>query len=256
MKRILTALILAPIVTWVILWGTPDIFQVAVAVFASLCWFEFSQLVSPICYQIPRWAGYIPGLALLVTPGRSELLLLLTAFIAVIIAMRSSELSDVLPSAGVFLFGIVYVFGSWKTAILLREQSTAWLMFAIVINWIGDSAAMYVGKAFGKNKLAPTISPGKTWEGAIASLVVGSLGALALLHYLSPQVDLLKAVCVAMAANCAGQVGDLAESAIKRGAGVKDSGSTLPGHGGWLDRVDSSLFSIPVVYALYPWFGN
>ena len=255
MKRILTALILAPIVCSIALWGSAETFQVTVAIFASLCWFEYSQLVAPLCKQFPRWAGFVPGLALLVT-GRGELLILLTALLAMLIAMRWADLATVLPSAGIFLLGLIYIFGGWKTAILLREYSVGWLMFSIVINWIGDSAAFYVGKAFGKNKLAPRISPGKTWEGAIASLLFGSAGALCVLHYLTPEADLYKASIVALLANSAGQVGDLAESAIKRGVGAKDSGTMLPGHGGFLDRVDSTLFSMPVVYALYPWFGK
>ena len=256
MKRVLTALILVPIVTWIILRGSPEMFLVTVAILASLCWFEFSRLIAPLCPQFPRWAGFIPGMAMLVTRDRGELLIILTAITALVIAMRASDLASVLPSAGIFLIGVVYIFGAWKTAILLREYSVGWFLFSIVINWIGDSAALYVGKSFGKNKLAPTVSPGKTWEGAIGSLIFGSVGAVCVLHFLTPEANLFKAAVVALLANSAGQIGDLAESAIKRGAGVKDSGSMLPGHGGWLDRVDSSLFSMPVVYALYPWLGK
>ena len=256
MKRVLTALILVPIVTWIILRGSPEIFLITVAILASLCWFEFSQMITSLCAEFPRWAGFIPGLALLYTRDRGELLIILTGLAALVVAMRAPNLLKVLPSAAIFLIGIVYIFGAWKTAILLREYSVGWLMFSIINNWIGDSAALYAGKAFGKNKLAPNISPGKTWEGAIASLVFGSLGSVLILHYLTPDANLFKASIVALLANSAGQIGDLAESAIKRGAGVKDSGTMLPGHGGWLDRVDSSLFSIPVVYALYPWLGK
>ena len=173
MKRVLTALILVPIVSWIILRGSPEIFLVTVAVLASLCWFEFSQLTAPLC-NIPSWTGFIAGLALLVTRERSELLIILTALAALVIALRGPELAKVLPSAAIFLIGVLYIFGAWKTAILLREYSVGWLMFSIIINWIGDSAALYTGKSFGKNKLAPSISPGKTWEGAIASLASGA----------------------------------------------------------------------------------
>ena len=255
MKRVLTALILVPIVSWIILRGSPEIFLVTVALLASMCWFEFSQMIAPLCLQFPRWAGFIPGIALLYTRDRGELLIILTAIAALVVALRGSELAKVLPSAAIFLMGVLYIFGAWKTAILLRQYSVGWLMFSIIINWIGDSAALYAGKSFGKNKLAPGISPGKTWEGAIASLIFGSFGAVCVLHYLSPEANLFKASIAALLANSAGQIGDLVESAIKRGAGVKDSGTMLPGHGGWLDRVDSSLFSMPVVYALYPWLA-
>jgi phosphatidate cytidylyltransferase len=94
------------------------------------------------------------------------------------------------------------------------------------------------------------VSPAKTWEGAVGSVAGGLLAGAVYAHYLIPSAPLFEVLLLAAAGNIAGQVGDLCESAMKRGAGVKDSGTTLPGHGGWLDRIDSSLFSIPVVYAL------
>ena len=110
--------------------------------------------------------------------------------------------------------------------------------------------AFYVGRAIGTHKLAPSISPGKSWEGAIASAVAAGFYGIFFLRFLLPEVPLPAAALLAVAGNAAGQIGDLAESALKRGAGVKDSGTTLPGHGGWLDRLDSSLFSMPVVHLL------
>jgi phosphatidate cytidylyltransferase len=108
-----------------------------------------------------------------------------------------------------------------------------------------------VGRAIGKHKLAPSVSPGKSWEGAVAS-VFGSIlfGVLYVGHFV-PQIPIWQVALIAGVANVAGQFGDLAESALKRGAGLKDSGTLLPGHGGFLDRLDSSLFALPVVYALY-----
>ena len=119
-----------------------------------------------------------------------------------------------------------------------------------MVNWIGDTGAYYVGKNFGRHKLAPAVSPGKTWEGAAASAVTGVVFGLIYLPLAIKGTSLPIAGALALAANVAGQVGDLAESAIKRGAGVKDSGSLLPGHGGMLDRVDSSMFALPVLYTL------
>jgi phosphatidate cytidylyltransferase len=106
------------------------------------------------------------------------------------------------------------------------------------------------GAKFGRHKLAPAISPGKTWEGAVASALTAIVFGQIYLPLAIPGTSLLKAGLLALAANVAGQAGDLAESAIKRGAGVKDSGTLLPGHGGMLDRVDSTLFALPVLYAL------
>jgi len=120
----------------------------------------------------------------------------------------------------------------------------------LLLSWAGDTAALYVGKAFGRHALAPRVSPAKTWEGAAGSVAGGVIGGALYAHYWIRSAPLGQVLILAAAGNIAGQIGDLCESAIKRGAGVKDSGNTLPGHGGWLDRIDSSLFSVPAVLAL------
>jgi phosphatidate cytidylyltransferase len=122
-------------------------------------------------------------------------------------------------------------------------------MYGLLLNWVGDIGAYYAGRAFGRHKLAPVVSPKKTWEGAVASVVTSVAVAGAYLTHFVPGVSWPVAIALTAAANAAGQLGDLAESAMKRGAGVKDSGTILPGHGGFLDRVDSTLFALPVVYA-------
>src|SRR5204862_6861715 len=104
-------------------------------------------------------------------------------------------------------------------------------------------------RRFGKHRLAPRVSPKKTWEGSVASVAASILLAGGYLLRWIPEVAIGHAMGITVVANVAGQVGDLAESAMKRGAGVKDSGAMLPGHGGFLDRVDSTLFSLPVIYA-------
>lgn len=200
MKRLLTALVLIPLVAWLIL-------------------------------AAPSWA-----------------------FVAALIVVGSFALREVIQigrnAAVSALGGIVYIGGSWLCAFHLRVKNPHWLLFAFLLCWAGDSAALYIGKNFGRHKLAPKISPGKTWEGAIASVVGGVLVGAIYAHYLIPAAPLAMVLIIAALGNIAGQLGDLVESAYKRWGGVKDSGSSLPGHGGWLDRIDSSLFSIPVVYAL------
>jgi phosphatidate cytidylyltransferase len=120
----------------------------------------------------------------------------------------------------------------------------------MLLSWAGDTAALWVGRPFGMHKMAPRVSPGKSWEGAAGSVAGSMLVGGVYAHYLIPQASVVQALGLAAAGNIAGQLGDLCESALKRGAGMKDSGTRLPGHGGWLDRLDSSLFSVPVVYAL------
>ena len=119
------------------------------------------------------------------------------------------------------------------------------LLLAIV--WLGDSGAYYIGKTWGRHKLAPRVSPNKTWEGSIASTAAGLLAAAVWSYWRLGEVDgwiLLLAGLVSIAA----QIGDLVESLLKRGAGVKDSGQILPGHGGMLDRMDALLFAAPVMW--------
>jgi phosphatidate cytidylyltransferase len=144
--------------------------------------------------------------------------------------------------------GVVYVFGCWKWALDLRQANHHWLMYALLLNWAGDTGAYFIGRAFGRHKMAPRISPMKSWEGAAASVAISVLVGGAYLFRFIPGTSVATAIGLTVVANAAGQLGDLAESAIKRGASVKDSSAILPGHGGFLDRVDSTLFTLPVIY--------
>jgi phosphatidate cytidylyltransferase len=172
-----------------------------------------------------------------------------TAIVAMLVALRG-DVKHSLTGASSMLLGVVYTFGAWRCALELRGINPHWLMVAVLVNWAGDTTAMYVGKAIGKHKLAPEVSPGKTWEGALGSAVAGTLAAAVYGHYLIPGASLMIVTLTGAAANIAGQFGDLCESAFKRGAGLKDSGNMLPGHGGWLDRIDSTLFSVPATYGV------
>ncbi len=250
MKRVITAAVLAPVVAVVVLWGPFLLFVAALAVIALLCFHEYSGLVARYGIDRPGPSAYAAGLVLLLVPKDSILAVTLLALLALALAVRSEPLSGSLPRAAAFLLGIVYIFGAWRSAIELRALSPSLLFFGLALNWAGDIAAYYVGRAIGRHKLAPRISPNKSWEGAIASVIASVVFGLFYLRALAPAMAPAAIVAVSLAGNLAGQMGDLAESLLKRGAGVKDSGTLLPGHGGWLDRTDSSLFSLPVVYAL------
>jgi phosphatidate cytidylyltransferase len=249
MKRVLTSLILIPLVLYVTILGPSWLVFGTVTLCAMLCYREYSSIAA--AYSVPQFGavGYAAGLGVLALPDGAALFLTVVALASLCLAMRSLDLASVLPGASSLLFGVVYIFGSWKCAILLREASPYWLLLALSINWVGDASAYYVGKNFGKRKLAPRISPGKTWEGSAASMAAAIAFGLAYLWRFWPDMPVLEAVRLLAMANAAGQLGDLAESALKRGAGVKDSGNLLPGHGGMLDRVDSALFTMPVLYA-------
>jgi phosphatidate cytidylyltransferase len=249
MKRLLTAVLLIPFILYVVYVGPSWLLFAATALVALICYSEYAGIAAGYGIAKPGPVGYAAGLlVLLMRPQDSHLVLTVTALIALSLVLRLEDLRQALPRAAFLLFGIVYIFGAWKFAILLRGESPHWLAFALILSWIGDSCAYYAGKSFGQHRLALQISPNKTWEGTVASLagsvLFGVLYLPRVLHAVSP----LEAGCLSVVVNLAGQVGDLAESSLKRGAGIKDSSSLLPGHGGLLDRVDSTLFALPVVY--------
>jgi phosphatidate cytidylyltransferase len=250
MKRLVTALVLIPTFLYLILWAPGWAFLGSTAVVAILCFREFAELAS--LHEIPKTGvfGYAAGLLVLFLPGNDASFLVLIAILGMALALRSRDLTESLPVAAALLLGVVYVFGSLRCGIQLRTIDHYWLFFALSLNWAGDIAALYVGRLIGRHKLAPRISPAKSWEGAAASVVASVVYGAVYIPRLLPLVPLAEGLALTAVANLAGQFGDLCESALKRGAGVKDSGNLLPGHGGWLDRLDSTLFALPVVYWL------
>ena len=258
MKRVVTALFLVPIAVYAALFAPWWFFLAVVGIVALLCFREYAQITqsfAPI--------GYIAGVLILIAPQHETILLIiLTALASMCLPLYSGEsLEKSVPRTASVLLGVIYIFGAWKTGILLHDSADQpalfgvsaghhWMMFGLMVNWIGDTGAYYVGRKFGRLKLAPHVSPGKTWEGAAASAVTGVLFGVLYIPFAINGTSYLIAALIALATNIAGQVGDLAESAIKRGVGVKDSGSMLPGHGGFLDRVDSTMFALPVLYTL------
>jgi len=264
MKRVLTALVLFPLVTWVVLWSPLWTVYAVTALVALLCFYEFSGIAAAYVSE-PRPSasafgplGYGAGLLILVLPADGHALLTATAvaLIALSLALRAGDLRAGIVRVAFLLLGVIYVFGCWRFAPLLAAQNRYWLLYALVLNWIGDIGAYYVGRAVGRHKLAPIVSPGKSWEGAAASLAASLVFGFFFLRSAIPAVPPAAALALTAVANVAGQFGDLCESALKRGAGVKDSGTLLPGHGGWLDRVDSTLFTLPVDYWYVAFFSS
>jgi phosphatidate cytidylyltransferase len=205
---------------------------------------------------------------------------LVTPLIFLLLGLSRDPLSQALPSAAVSYLLLPYVAFTLGVLVILQPVASGalYLLFLMLLVWSGDIAAYYVGRALGKHKLAPRISPGKTWEGAAGSVLGAVVLGLVLFHFIDPIADgfqrahllnfgigmpraqepwifprapiwfvVLFAVCV----NVFAQLGDLVESALKRGAGVKDSGTLLPGHGGVLDRIDALLFALPVGLIFY-----
>ncbi|HKE23709.1 MAG TPA: phosphatidate cytidylyltransferase [Bryobacteraceae bacterium] len=257
MKRVLTAAALIPIVCYVVLRANHWIFLAVLALAAVLTWRECREITLPDSGGDLSWlslTGHAAGLLLLFTAAGGWWLIVLPLVSAAVLFKRSAQL-DRMPVAIVLALGILYVFGAWSCAIPLRTASPHWLMYALLVSWTGDIGAYYVGRKWGRHKMAPQVSPNKSWEGAAASVASALVLCGAYLVW-SVRVPILAAACLTAVANIAGQLGDLTESAIKRGAGVKDSGALLPGHGGFFDRVDSALFTLPVVYLYVGFFAT
>jgi phosphatidate cytidylyltransferase len=272
MKRVGTAAVLIPIVLLLIFEAPLWLITLVAALVAELALWEYLSLADAIGAKTPRIAAMIAVAMLFACVFRrpdflGPLLGALALTLFVVCAFRS-PVKRVLPDAAYSVFGMLYIGVPLTTVPLLSEQENgpSLLLFLFFVVWAGDIAALYVGRAWGRRKLAPSISPGKTWEGSAAS-IVGSVvmglllvllaGALArgnfgkLSSVLSFPGSMTGWLALAAILNVAAQVGDLIESAIKRGAGVKDSGSLLPGHGGVLDRIDALNVAAPVLwYAL------
>jgi phosphatidate cytidylyltransferase len=275
MKRILTATVLILGVLALIFFGTIWLMTLFAAVVAELAAYEYLQLAAVGAHahdaklRIPVWWMALgTALAFVVTLPNfpvEDQLPVLSALTLILFAWNGfrSPLIQVLPDTAQGLFGLIYIAYPLTLIPLLwkQEDGPALVLFLMVCVWAGDIAALYFGRAFGKRKLAPRLSPGKTWVGSIAS-ILGSMLAACLIIYISDILTargntvlhisepLWQSLLLAAILNIAAQLGDLLESAIKRGAGVKDSGTMLPGHGGILDRIDALLLAAPVLWYL------
>jgi phosphatidate cytidylyltransferase len=244
MSRVLTALALVPFALYAIFWAPHWVFVIIVAMMAIACYHEFVGIAAASGVSGPVWIGFGLGGLFLAEPNTVRLF----PIVVLTFALRLADLTKVLGFSSATILGVLYIFGAWRCAIDLRAISPYWILFALAINWVGDIAAFYVGRTFGKHKLSPRVSPGKSWEGAIGSVVGAMVFGVAMQNQFALNISVSEIIGLSVLCNIAGQLGDLAESALKRGAGLKDSGTLLPGHGGFLDRLDSSLFTMPVVY--------
>jgi phosphatidate cytidylyltransferase len=274
MKRIVTAAVLIPLVLLLVLKGHFWLLTLAAAVVALAAAWEFMDLADLGGVKMPRILVLISIAALfgcafrnadLIGPGLCALGLILF-----LVCVFRSPPERVLGDAASSLFCLVYIGFTLCTLPLIgaQEGGSSLLLLLLLVVWSGDIAALYVGKSVGRRKLAPKLSPNKTWEGTIASVAGSALVTLVLIQlakYLNGRgIDLLAYpgsiwnwLLLAVILNIAAQLGDLAESALKRGAGVKDSGTLLPGHGGVLDRIDALLLAAPVLWyaqLLKQWF--
>ena len=285
-KRVATAVVLIPFVVGLVLYASTAVVAVALAAVIALAMIEYFALGDAIGHRAYRvWTLICAGLLIYtqwstvsrlnsvviyfnVTPLRAhiehasgglnnDVFLLFLLGISILTLATNRPMVEALPAAGISSSALLLVAFPLSFAVRLHGMGALGpklLLFALVITWAGDTVAYFVGRAIGKHPFAPILSPKKTWEGAVG----GFVGSLLVGVAFSKWTGIAMGQMLAMAAvgNVAGQVGDLLESAYKRSAGVKDSGTLLPGHGGILDRIDALILAIPVVCYYWILFAN
>lgn len=269
--RLLTAAVALPLLFAAIIlpWYIPEtvwIF-VGVAVLAlGAGLFEFFSLTKKMELKADAGVGYIGATLLTLAfvvdaPSRSpELLVLVIALIVIGLLISQTfrfqaDFTKLLAGAGVTLLGVFYLafLGGFLIAMRVGFESmsglsTKLLLFFFIVIFASDAGGYFVGKALGKHKLVPKISPGKTWEGLFGGIAAAAGAAAICSATFFPELNYKASLPLAAVMAVFGVFGDLAESAIKRGAGAKDAAAILPGHGGLLDRLDSLLFNAPILY--------
>jgi len=262
LKRWLTAGIALPILIYIIGFGPRWLFLLLLLFASCISLHEFFSLTSPKLPRVPRAIAFLLCFFFLAVLSRGSILQGFAVLcFSVMICLSFYLFSDpelrkkAIEDTATVALGFLYI--GLPISLLARiyrdPGGNMWIFFLLTVIFLGDTAAFYCGRLLGKHKLYVSVSPGKTWEGAVGgfltSVGVGVLFAQIFDLHNSP----VTVGAISGALSIAGQIGDLAESMIKRNCGVKDSGGILPGHGGFLDRVDALLFAIPVFYAFVTW---
>jgi len=293
LKRIATAVVLIPVVLFIILRAPGSVLAVVAGGVALATIAEFLKLTESYGVR-PQRTACLAGCAIFflvlavfsmeenvqLAAGRFLLIFCISAAIApfafLSLAMRRAKLDEGYPAAAASVCALGYIALPLGMLVQLREQSAGafWVLYLLLVVWSGDVFAYFVGRSLGRHLMSPRISPKKTWEGAAASVLASALIGVELFRHAEPlsrwmlshglierrggmfgleAPSILPILGLTVTLNVAAQLGDLIESLIKRGAGVKDSGSLLPGHGGMLDRIDALLFAAPVLWGFVAW---
>lgn len=257
--RELSALIVAPFLVWVIGWSHEWAFNATMALVSALALYEFLSLGRRKNYDIPVPLCIAVMLFIIAAFVLEPVSVEMGVFATLLIipgsyVFRKGSLDDALPASAIAVLGTAYVGMLGGSLIRLRHdfiEGPRLVFFLLLVVWLGDAGAYYVGKRFGKRKLSPRISPKKTVEGGLGGIVTSMIAAVIIQKTFLPEVPLLHAMMLALVLSISGVIGDLVESMWKRSAAVKDSGGMIPGHGGFLDRFDSIFFTAPIVYVYW-----
>lgn len=260
LRRVATAVVFVPAFVWVVARAPGWVFAALVAATAAVALWELVRLLEQAAHPVHGRLALGLGVALTVSfevAGHQggvvpalPTLGLTVAIAAVLVAPLWARRPPAVEPGALTLLAVLYVGWFLGHALLLHRLPTgdALVLLLVGVTWIGESAAWLVGSTLGRRPLAPRISPRKTVEGALAQFATSPLTAVALAAWLLPAWTAAQAAAVGALLGVVGQLGDLAESAVKRSAGVKDASGLLPGHGGVLDRIDGLLFNVPTLY--------
>jgi len=269
MKRILSAIILIPVALLIVVYAPPTVYLICVGALGSLCIYEYRGLMRNMEIRVQAWLVFPVFYILLGILGCKTIFgwnaiqsggyiaagltaALLAAFLAAVwrrrLSMRERAFSLMAETLGIFYF-VLFLYPIFSTRFEFGNAAgLQWTIILLVVIWVNDTAALVVGKKLGRTLFAPKLSPKKTNEGAAGGLAAGVAAAVILQRFLFNDLQTVHVVAVSILGGVFGQLGDLAESLLKRAAEVKDSSQLIPGHGGALDRVDSLLFAFPVLY--------
>ena len=258
--REVTAGVLAIPSIWIIGWSHPYVFDATIALVASLALYEFLILGRRKGYVLPVPVCIAVMLFVIAAFVVEPISVEMGVFLALLVipawyVVSSAALDDALPSSAIAVLATLYVGMLGGSLIRLRADFEAgWklIFFLLMVVWLGDAGAYYVGKSLGRHKLSPRISPKKTVEGLAGGIAVSIIAAVVAHLTFFKELPLIHAIISGVILSIAGVIGDLAESMWKRSAAVKDSGTLIPGHGGFLDRFDSIFYTAPILYSY--WF--
>ena len=258
--REVTAAVLAPFAVWIVGWSHPYVFDLAIAAIAVMALHEFLVLGRLKGYVIPVPLCIAVMLFVVAAFVFEPVSVEMGVFLALLVIPASyvfsrANLDDALPSSAIAVLATLYVGMLGGSLIRLRNDfAVGWKLvyFLLLVVWLGDAGAYYIGKSLGRHQLSPRISPKKTIEGLAGGIATSVVTALVIHFTFFQELPLVHAVIAGVLLSIAGVIGDLAESMWKRSAAVKDSGTLIPGHGGFLDRFDSIFFTAPILYSY--WF--
>lgn len=256
-QRVLSAVVILPPLVLFLIYASQTLFLLFVCLLVWMSLREYFRLLAvkhaavggaSLTYAVAvalAFTAYVGGIQWMPLTFSLGMIVL-----TINVMLMKDPVSPPFPTLLQSLFGTIFIGWGLSHLVLLRglESGERYILLLCTIIWAGDAMAMYVGKGLGRHKMAPSISPGKTWEGAVGGVVSCLLAAVLGTHFLAPQLSLRQSLMFGLIVSCAAQTSDLGESMLKRYVGVKDSGTLIPGHGGILDRIDSLFLAAPLAF--------